>query len=115
MKAPATDSPGVIIGGIGRPSTTVLLLVVSVTFSEPLGIGVAVTAMDVVAAADASEVLEELPDIPLISCEDGILAEAPLDEGNRLADVEMIDCSLVDWAVLGSLVFDRSVDAVVAS
>lgn len=80
---------------MGRPSTTVL--VVSVTFSDPLGIGVAVTATDVVAAAGASEVLEELPDIPpLIPSVDEILAEAPLDEGNRLADVEAIDCPSVD-------------------
>lgn len=94
MKAPATDSPGVIIGGIGRPSTT--LMFVSVTFSDTLGIGVAVTPMDVVAAAGASEVLEKLPDISLISCVDEMLSEAALDEGNRLADIEVIDCASVD-------------------
>ncbi len=66
------------------------------TFSEPLGMGVAVTPTKVVAAADASKALIDVPGGLLVSCLDEALAAAPLDEGDRLVDIEVVVCSSVD-------------------
>lgn len=92
--APATESPGVIIGGMGRPSMIVVLVLV--TFNEPLGIGVAVFPMNVVAAADASEAVVEVPGGLLVSClDEALVVAAPLDEGDRLVEIRAFVCSSV--------------------
>ncbi len=117
-KAPATDNPGVIIGGMGRPSMIGVLVLV--TFSEPLIIGVAVTPMKVVAAADASEAVVEAPDRLLVSNLDEVLAAPSLEDGGELVDTEVDVCSSVDrivWdvLVLGSAVGSAAAEAELAS
>ncbi len=115
--APAIESPGVIIGGIGRPSMIVTLVLV--TFSEPLGIGVAIPPMKVVAAADdASGLFDDIPDG--VPCLDEALKASPLDDGDGFVDAELLVCSSVDrgdWdvLVLGSVVGSAAAEAELAS
>lgn len=84
-----------------------IVTLVLVTFSEPLGIGVAIPPMKVVAAADASGVFVDVPDG--VPCLDEALKASPLDDGDGFDDAEVLVCSSVDrsdWdvLVLGSVV-----------
>ena len=95
-------------------------VLVLVTFSEPLIIGVAVTPMKVVAAADASEAVVEAPDRLLVSNLDEVLAAPSLEDGGELVDTEVDVCSSVDrivWdvLVLGSAVGSAAAEAELAS
>ena len=65
-----------------------IVSLVVVTFSEPLGIGVAVTPAYVLLAADACEGSIVLREEAWVSAADEVLAAAPLsDEDNSDADI----------------------------
>lgn len=78
---------------MGRPSMIGVLVLV--TFSEPLGIGVAITPTKVVAAADASGAIVEDIERLLVSCLDEALAVVPLDDANEFVATEVVVCSSV--------------------
>jgi len=75
--APATDNAGVIWGWMGSPSMCVVFELL-VTFSEPLGIGVAVTPAELLDEAD--------PEVLPVPFADEALAPALLEDGAGLEE-----------------------------
>lgn len=101
--APATDKAGVIWGWMGNPSMCVEFEVL-VMFSEPFGIGDAVTPAKVLEAIDASKVLS----VPLPN---EAVAAAPLEEGDGIERSVWLETVLVDFEDSIRLLLGDVVDA----